>query len=290
MRDPDGWTYFKEETGGLVVGGFEPEAKPWRSPDDLPYPFEFQLLPEDWEHFSVLMDEALLRIPALEETGIRKFYNGPGVVHARQPVPARARRPGCAASSSGPASTRSASPPRAGPAGRWRSGSWRGSRRTTWSAVDVRRFAPLHADNRLAARPGSPRCSGCTTRCRGPTASSSRRGRSGSRRCTSGWPRPVRCSARGWAGSGRTSSVRRAPTLDYSWGKPSWLAVVGGRAARDPRRRRGLRPDVVLQVRRRRAATRWPACSGSAPPTSTCRSAAASTRRSSTRAAPTRPT
>src|SRR4051794_7148720 len=77
MRDPDGWTYFKEETGGLVVGGFEPEAKPWRSPDDLPYPFEFQLLEEDWDHFSVLMDEAVLRVPALEETGVRKFYNGP---------------------------------------------------------------------------------------------------------------------------------------------------------------------------------------------------------------------
>jgi glycine/D-amino acid oxidase-like deaminating enzyme len=77
MRDPDGWTYFKEETGGLVVGGFEPEAKPWRSPDDLPHPFEFQLLEEDWDHFSVLMGEALVRIPALAETGIRKFYNGP---------------------------------------------------------------------------------------------------------------------------------------------------------------------------------------------------------------------
>jgi 4-methylaminobutanoate oxidase (formaldehyde-forming) len=77
MRDPDGWTYFKEEVGGLVVGGFEPEAKPWRSPDDLPYPFEFQLLGEDWEHFSVLMDEAVHRIPVLAETGIRKFYNGP---------------------------------------------------------------------------------------------------------------------------------------------------------------------------------------------------------------------
>ena len=77
MRDPDGWTYFKEEVGGLVVGGFEPEAKPWRSPDDLPHPFEFQLLEEDWEHFSVLMDEAVLRIPVLAETGIRKFYNGP---------------------------------------------------------------------------------------------------------------------------------------------------------------------------------------------------------------------
>ncbi len=77
LRDPDGYTYFKEEVGGLVVGGFEPEAKPWVSPDEIPYPFEFSLLEEDWEHFSVLMDNALLRIPALHETGIRKFYNGP---------------------------------------------------------------------------------------------------------------------------------------------------------------------------------------------------------------------
>ena len=77
MRDPDGWTYFKEEVGGLVVGGFEPDAKPWRSPSDLPYPFEFQLLEEDWEHFAPLMEEAVTRVPALAETGIRKFYNGP---------------------------------------------------------------------------------------------------------------------------------------------------------------------------------------------------------------------
>jgi 4-methylaminobutanoate oxidase (formaldehyde-forming) len=77
LRDPDGYTYVKEEVGGLVVGGFEPEAKPWVSPQEVPYPFEFQLLEEDWEHFSVLMDSALHRIPALEHTGIRKFYNGP---------------------------------------------------------------------------------------------------------------------------------------------------------------------------------------------------------------------
>lgn len=77
MRDPDGWTYFKEEVGGLVVGGFEPEAKPWVAPDAVPYPFEFQLLEEDWDHFSVLMDEAVRRVPVLERTGIRKFYNGP---------------------------------------------------------------------------------------------------------------------------------------------------------------------------------------------------------------------
>ena len=77
LRDPDGYTYFKEEVGGLVIGGFEPEAKPWVAPDRLPYPFEFQLLDEDWDHFSVLMESALLRIPALHHTGIRKFYNGP---------------------------------------------------------------------------------------------------------------------------------------------------------------------------------------------------------------------
>lgn len=77
LRDPDGYTYFKEEVGGLVIGGFEPEAKPWVSPDQIPYPFEFQLLDEDWEHFEVLMNSALLRIPVLEVTGIKKFYNGP---------------------------------------------------------------------------------------------------------------------------------------------------------------------------------------------------------------------
>jgi len=77
LRDPDGYTYFKEEVGGLVIGGFEPEAKPWVSPDAIPYPFEFQLLDEDWDHFQILMDNAMLRIPALEETGIKKFYNGP---------------------------------------------------------------------------------------------------------------------------------------------------------------------------------------------------------------------
>src|SRR5690242_6377923 len=77
LRDPDGYTYFKEEVGGLVVGGFEPNAKPWVAPDALPHPFEFQLLPEDWDHFAILMDSAVHRIPVLAETGIKMFYNGP---------------------------------------------------------------------------------------------------------------------------------------------------------------------------------------------------------------------
>jgi 4-methylaminobutanoate oxidase (formaldehyde-forming) len=77
LRDPDGYTYMKEEVGGLVVGGFEPEAKPWVAPDQIPYPFEFQLLDEDWDHFEILMDSALHRVPVLQQTGIKKFYNGP---------------------------------------------------------------------------------------------------------------------------------------------------------------------------------------------------------------------
>ncbi len=77
LRDPDGYTYVKEEVGGLLVGGFEPVAKPWVAPDAIPYPFEFALLDEDWDHFEILMDSAVHRIPALAEAGIRKFYNGP---------------------------------------------------------------------------------------------------------------------------------------------------------------------------------------------------------------------
>jgi heterotetrameric sarcosine oxidase gamma subunit len=76
MRDPDGYIYFKEEVGGLVMGGFEPDAKPWGM-DGIPDDFEFQLLPDDWDQFQILMENALHRVPALESTEIRKFYNGP---------------------------------------------------------------------------------------------------------------------------------------------------------------------------------------------------------------------
>jgi glycine cleavage system T protein len=76
LRDPDGYVYFKEEVGGLVMGGFEPDAKPWGMagiPDD----FEFQLLPDDWDQFQILMENALLRVPALETAEIKTFLNGP---------------------------------------------------------------------------------------------------------------------------------------------------------------------------------------------------------------------
>lgn len=76
LRDPDGYIYFKEETGGLVMGGFEPSAKPWGM-DGIPDKFHFQLLPDDWDQFEILLENALIRVPQMAEAGVRKFYNGP---------------------------------------------------------------------------------------------------------------------------------------------------------------------------------------------------------------------
>ncbi|HUP35936.1 MAG TPA: FAD-dependent oxidoreductase [Candidatus Limnocylindria bacterium] len=76
LRDTDGYIYVREEVGGLLMGGFEPAAKPWGT-DGIPRDFEFSLLPEDWEHFRVLMEQACLRIPALETAPVRRHVNGP---------------------------------------------------------------------------------------------------------------------------------------------------------------------------------------------------------------------
>ena len=76
IRDPDGYIYFKEEVGGIVMGGFEPVAKPWNV-ERIPDRFEFQLLPEDWDQFEVLMQNALHRMPSLETAQVRMLLNGP---------------------------------------------------------------------------------------------------------------------------------------------------------------------------------------------------------------------
>ena len=76
LRDPDGGIYVKEDAGKLLVGAFEPVAKPWGM-DGIPDDFEFGELPEDWDHFMPILEDAMRRIPALERTGIRKFFCGP---------------------------------------------------------------------------------------------------------------------------------------------------------------------------------------------------------------------
>jgi glycine cleavage system aminomethyltransferase T len=76
MRDPDGYIYYKEEVGGLLMGGFEPVAKPWRM-EPIPSTFQFQLLDEDWEQFEPLMTNAIHRTPCLETAPVKMLLNGP---------------------------------------------------------------------------------------------------------------------------------------------------------------------------------------------------------------------
>jgi 4-methylaminobutanoate oxidase (formaldehyde-forming) len=76
LRDTDGYIYVREEVGGLLMGGFEPVAKPWGT-DGIPADFAFSLLAEDWDHFRVLMEQAVVRIPALETAPVRRHVNGP---------------------------------------------------------------------------------------------------------------------------------------------------------------------------------------------------------------------
>ena len=76
LRDPDRLTYWKEEVGGLVMGGYEPNPIPWAE-DGLPDGFEFQLLPNNLEHFEPILELAAGRVPAMQTAGIKTFINGP---------------------------------------------------------------------------------------------------------------------------------------------------------------------------------------------------------------------
>ncbi|MEY4340399.1 MAG: hypothetical protein RLZ14_2249, partial [Actinomycetota bacterium] len=76
LRDPDGCGYFKEDAGKLLVGWFEPVAKPWGM-KGIPESFSFDSLPADYEHIAPLMESAANRMPLIAETGIRLFFNGP---------------------------------------------------------------------------------------------------------------------------------------------------------------------------------------------------------------------
>ncbi len=76
LRDPDRLTYYKEEVGGLVMGGYEANPIAWAD-DGVPENFQFSLLDSDWEHFEGLMELALPRVPALQSAGIKQLINGP---------------------------------------------------------------------------------------------------------------------------------------------------------------------------------------------------------------------
>jgi len=76
LRDADACSYFKEDTGKLLVGWFEPRAKPWAE-RGIPEGFAFEQLPADLAHIEPLFAAAMRRVPALESAGVQVFFNGP---------------------------------------------------------------------------------------------------------------------------------------------------------------------------------------------------------------------
>lgn len=75
LRDPDRRTYFKEEVGGLVMGGYEPNPQGWVT-GDIPENWEFRLFDDDYDHFGQHLKQAIARIPALAEVGVKQMING----------------------------------------------------------------------------------------------------------------------------------------------------------------------------------------------------------------------
>ena len=75
IRDPDNLTYFKEEVGGLAVGGYELNPCAWGEPT-VPEDFEFKLFAEDVDRFEPLLTSAVKRVPALQTTGIKQWFHG----------------------------------------------------------------------------------------------------------------------------------------------------------------------------------------------------------------------
>ncbi|MBK6850671.1 MAG: FAD-dependent oxidoreductase [Burkholderiales bacterium] len=149
LRDPDGAIYYKEEVGGLVMGGFERQAKPWAM-DPVPATFQFQLLDEDWDQFEPLMQAALHRTPCLETAPIKMLLNGPESFtpdgnFILGEAPELANYFVCAGFNS-------AGIANAGGAGRWMA-EWmlRGAAPCDLGEVDIRRFSPWTANRRWLA-------------------------------------------------------------------------------------------------------------------------------------------
>ncbi len=76
LRDPDRLTYYKEEVGGIVMGGYEPNPIAWAK-SGIPEGFHYTLLDSNFDHFEQIMEQALGRVPALEKVGVKQLLNGP---------------------------------------------------------------------------------------------------------------------------------------------------------------------------------------------------------------------
>jgi sarcosine dehydrogenase len=144
LRDPDRRTYFKEEVGGLVMGGYEPDPQGWVTGDILDN-WEFRLFDDDYDHFAQHLEQAIARVPALANVGVKQMINGaesftPDGNFILGPAPeCQNMYVGAGFNAFGIAS--------GGGAG-WVLADWvmRGEAPLDLWAVDIRRFSALHRD------------------------------------------------------------------------------------------------------------------------------------------------
>ena len=213
LRDPDGHIYVREEVGGLLMGGFEPVAKPWGM-EGIPADFAFSLLPEDWDHFQVLMEQAIVRIPAIESAPVRSHVNGPesftpdGRYHLGEAPECRNFFVAAGFNSIGIASGAGAGKAVAewivGGEPRWTSG--------TWTSAAWRHFRRIPRTCERAPWRWSAACTPCT----GPSSRPRRRAACGRACSMTGSPRAAPASAKSSAGSARTGTRRRARSLSIA--------------------------------------------------------------------------
>jgi hypothetical protein len=238
LRDPDRLTYYKEEVGGLVMGGYEPNPIPW-AVDGLPRDFEFQLLPSNFDHFEPVMELALGRVPALHSAGVKQLINGPesftpdGNFILGEAPELAGFFVGAGFNAFGIAS--------GGGAGKvlaeWVAG---GQAPYDLWPVDIRRFGRNHQDvnwvreRTLEAYGKHYTIAWCRTK------STEAAGHCGDPRSTTACARKAPCSARSLAGSGRTGSRAKAsPPKTFSpsrapTGSRRWRGSIRRRASRSP--------------------------------------------------------
>ena len=240
LRDPDNLVYFREEVGGLCMGGYERDPAAFGL-DGIPADFNHRLLDPDWSRFEPIMAGAIRRVPAIEDAPRHPDDQRAGGLHPGQRVHPRRER--------GPRVLRGRGV--LGPRHRRR-----GRHRTPGRALDRRgraRARPV-ADGHPALRlpvpqPGAhagarpSRTTRRTTTSTTRTRSAGPGGRCACRPPTRGWSRSAPSSARSPAGSARTGSSRTRTTPGRRWCGPRRppAARLGGAELVSRDRRRGAR-------------------------------------------------
>ncbi len=240
--------YYKEEVGGLVMGGFEPKAKPWNV-DPIPDGFEFQLLPEDWDHFEILMTKRDPPHAVPRDRRGQAAAERPGELHARRQFHPR-RGAGARAAIFVCAGFNSAGIANAGGAGKLVA-EWIVERRSAARPVG-RRHSPLRALPRQPPAPRRPH--GRVARPALCDALAARGTRDGAPAAPLAALRPARREGRGVRqqdelGARELFSPAGAVGAAVHVRHARLAAARAGGAARVPRGRRRVRPDVVRQIR-----------------------------------------